>query len=87
MKYAMIKKYKNLLIFYRHAWIGSALLVAGIISHWVYEFNYVIIGLYIAGFGLILSSIIVSYTINQYPEEFEEEKKKLDKLKDDNLIK
>ena len=55
----MIHKYKKSFIFYRHAWLGSALLVGGIIS-----------------------SIIVSYTVNRYPEEFDEERKELENLKD-----
>ena len=78
----MIKKYKKSFIFYRHAWLGSALLVGGIISHWIYRFNYVILGLYIVGIGVVISSVIISYQINKHPEDFENERKELEKLKD-----
>ena len=78
----MIQKYKKSFIFYRHAWLGSALLVGGIISNWIYGFNYVILGLYTVGIGFVISSIIVSYQINKHPENFEDERKELENLKD-----
>ena len=78
----MIHQYKKSFIFYRHAWLGSALLVGGIISNLIYGFDYVILGLYVVGIGFVISSIIVSYTVNRYPEEFDEERKELENLKD-----
>ena len=69
----MITTFKNRIIFYRHFIYGSALLIGTLIGTKFTLGSWPTIGLYIASGLFIFSSLLVTWTVNKYPEEFEEE--------------
>lgn len=77
----MIARLGKYYIFYRHFLYGSALAISYLITTFGFNhsgmFN---VALLVAGLLLMLSSIIVSTTINRFPEQFKEEIKELNKL-------
>ena len=77
----MIAKLGKYYIFYRHFLYGSALVTAASISQfWAGHSGLFLIGLYISGALLMLSSILVTGTINIHPDEFKEEIKELENM-------
>jgi len=69
----MVTTFKNKIIFYRHFLYGSALLIGTLIGTKFTLGPWLTIVLYIASGLFILSSLLVTWTVNKYPEEFEEE--------------
>jgi len=69
----MVTTFKNKIIFYRHFLYGSALLIGTLIGTKFTLGPWLTIALYIASGLFILSSLLVTWTVNKYPEEFEEE--------------
>ena len=69
----MVTTFKNRIIFYRHFLYGSALLIGTLIGTKFTLGAWPTIALYTASGLFILSSLLVTWTVNKYPEEFEEE--------------
>ncbi len=74
----MITKIGRYFIFYRHFLYGSALLIGTLISIMLTMFSWISLTFLCISILLMFSSLIVTYTINRYPEEFREELQELE---------
>lgn len=70
------------IIFYRHFLYGSAILIGTLIGTNFTSGGWPGVMMYTAAGMFMASSAIVTYTINKYPEEFEEEIDEYTRLKD-----
>ena len=69
----MMFKIKGIKIFYRYFLYGSGLIIGTAISQsWSGIDSWLTMMLYIIGSLLMSFSAIITYTVNKYPEEFEE---------------
>ena len=66
-------KFKHYYVFYRHFLYGSALSLGTAIGSNFVMPSLIGIAMYTAGSLLMLSSGVITYTVNRYPDEFVEE--------------
>jgi len=77
----MIAVWKNKVILYRHALVGSGIITGALISLFLHPAFWIVLFACIIGTILIAISAIVTYTVNKYPENFKAEIGEVEELK------
>jgi len=70
-------KFGKYYIFHRHTIYGSALVLGTFIGTKDLANNFLSTSMYVAGALLIVSSLIITITVNKFPEDFRKELKEL----------
>ena len=69
----MVTKIKGYLVFYRHMFYGSALFIVGLAGIFMNNFvSWMHIAFLTSGIILMLISIMITYAVNKYPEDFKD---------------